>query len=50
MTWHPDVSALILAGGKATRFGGLAKHTIVVDGQTIFERQVALLRPRVKWK
>lgn len=47
MTWHPDVSALILAGGKATRFGGIAKHTIVVDGQTIFERQVALLRPRV---
>jgi molybdopterin-guanine dinucleotide biosynthesis protein A len=42
-----DVSALILAGGKATRFGGIAKHEIVVDGQTIFERQVAVLAPRV---
>jgi molybdenum cofactor guanylyltransferase len=45
--WHPDITALILAGGKATRFGGIAKHAIVVDGQTIFARQVALLRPRV---
>ncbi len=47
MDWHPDVSALILAGGKATRFGGIAKHEIVIGGQTIFARQVALLRPRV---
>jgi molybdopterin-guanine dinucleotide biosynthesis protein A len=45
--WHPDVSALILAGGKATRFGGIAKHALVIDGQTILERQLALLRPRV---
>ena len=29
-----DVSALILAGGKATRFGGIAKHLIVIDGET----------------
>lgn len=42
-----DVSALILAGGKATRLGGIAKHEIVIDGRTIFERQVALLTPRV---
>jgi molybdenum cofactor guanylyltransferase len=42
-----DVSALILAGGKATRFGGIAKHEIVVDGETIFARQVAILAPRV---
>jgi len=42
-----DVSALILAGGKATRFGGVAKHELVVDGQTIFARQVAILAPRV---
>lgn len=47
MSWHPDVSALILAGGKATRLGGVAKHELVVDGQTIFARQVALLAPRV---
>jgi molybdopterin-guanine dinucleotide biosynthesis protein A len=42
-----DVSALILAGGKATRFGGIAKHEIVVDGETIFARQVRVLAPRV---
>jgi molybdenum cofactor guanylyltransferase len=42
-----DVSALILAGGKATRFGGIAKHELVVDGETIFARQVAVLAPRV---
>lgn len=49
-TWHPDISALILAGGRATRLGGVSKHALVVDaadGRTIFERQVALLRPRV---
>src|SRR5689334_11482145 len=43
----PDVSALILAGGRATRFGGIAKHELVIDGQTIFARQVAVLLPRV---
>ena len=42
-----DVSALILAGGKATRFGGIAKHLLVIDGETIFARQVAVLAPRV---
>lgn len=42
------VSALILAGGKATRLGGIAKHEIVVDGSTIFERQVAVLAPSVR--
>lgn len=42
-----DVSALILAGGKATRFGGIAKHLLVIDGETIFARQVAVLASRV---
>jgi len=42
-----DVSALILAGGRATRFGGIAKHELVVEGATIFERQVRVLAPRV---
>jgi molybdopterin-guanine dinucleotide biosynthesis protein A len=42
-----DVSALILAGGKATRFGGIAKHELLVDGQTIVARQTAVLAPRV---
>lgn len=41
------VSALILAGGKATRFGGRAKHAIEIDGETIFARQVRVLAPRV---
>jgi molybdopterin-guanine dinucleotide biosynthesis protein A len=42
-----DVTALILAGGKATRFGGIDKREIVVDGRTIFARQVDALRPLV---
>jgi len=42
-----DVTALILAGGKARRLGGVDKRTLVVDGRTIFERQVAVLAPRV---
>jgi molybdopterin-guanine dinucleotide biosynthesis protein A len=44
---YPGVSALILAGGKARRLGGMAKHAIVIDGKTIFERQVAVLKPLV---
>jgi len=42
-----DVTALILAGGKATRLGGIAKHEIVIGGETIFARQVRVLSPRV---
>jgi molybdopterin-guanine dinucleotide biosynthesis protein A len=42
-----DVSALILAGGKATRLGGVDKSALVVDGRTIFERQVDALRDAV---
>jgi molybdenum cofactor guanylyltransferase len=37
------VTALILAGGKATRLGGVDKRELVVDGRTIFERQVDAL-------
>jgi molybdopterin-guanine dinucleotide biosynthesis protein A len=37
------LSALILAGGRATRFGGVAKHELVIEGRTIFARQVAVL-------
>ena len=32
-------SALILAGGKATRLGGVAKHALLVDGEPILARQ-----------
>jgi molybdopterin-guanine dinucleotide biosynthesis protein A len=42
-----DVTALILAGGKATRLGGIDKRAIVVEGRTIFERQVEALAPCV---
>ena len=42
-----DVAALILAGGKATRLGGIAKHELVIEGATILSRQAAVLSPRV---
>jgi len=42
-----DASALILAGGKATRFGGIAKHLIEIGGETILARQLRVLAPRV---
>lgn len=40
-------TALILAGGRATRLGGIDKSALVVDGETIFARQVRVLAPRV---
>ncbi|MEO8701189.1 MAG: molybdenum cofactor guanylyltransferase [Kofleriaceae bacterium] len=42
-----NVSALILAGGKATRLGGIDKRELRIDGVSIFERQVAVLAPLV---
>jgi molybdenum cofactor guanylyltransferase len=36
-------SAAILAGGQATRFGGRDKGALIVDGQTIRDRQLAVL-------
>jgi molybdopterin-guanine dinucleotide biosynthesis protein A len=36
-------SAAILAGGRATRFGGRDKSALVVSGHTILERQIAEL-------
>jgi|SRR5579871_1915185 len=38
-------SAAILAGGRATRFGGRDKTAIVVEGQTILDRQLRILTP-----
>jgi molybdopterin-guanine dinucleotide biosynthesis protein A len=43
-----DVTALILAGGKATRLGGVDKREVVIDGRTIFARQVEALAPCVR--
>src|SRR5947207_11680922 len=37
-------SAAILAGGRATRFGGRDKSALVVDGRTILDRQIDALR------
>ena len=37
-------SAAILAGGRARRFGGIDKSSLVVDGQTILDRQMAMLQ------
>ena len=42
-----DVSALILAGGRATRLGGVDKRELVVEGRSIFDRQCEVLAPRV---
>src|SRR6266571_1732412 len=40
---HSTRSAAILAGGLASRFGGTDKGALLVDGRTIFDRQVAEL-------
>ncbi len=37
-------SAAILAGGRARRFGGRDKSTLVVEGRTILDRQLEELR------
>ena len=37
-----SISALILAGGRATRMGGIAKHAIVVQGETILARHAGM--------
>ncbi len=42
-----QLSALILAGGRATRIGGIDKRLIEIDGSSIFDRQCAVLAPRV---
>ena len=38
------IAGAILAGGKARRFGGQNKARLIVQGHSIIERQVALLR------
>lgn len=47
MTTPAAITALILAGGRARRMGGVDKRELVVDGRTIFDRQVEVLAPRV---
>ena len=41
------ITALILAGGRASRLGGAEKPALLVGGETIFARQVRVLAPRV---
>ena len=40
-----NVSAAILAGGRAVRFGGQDKGALIVGGRTIRDRQLDALRP-----
>ncbi len=40
---HPTRSAAILAGGRATRFGGRDKSALLVEGRAILDRQLAAL-------
>ena len=44
---HDTRSAAILAGGRATRFGGRDKSALLVDGRAILEHQIAALAPLV---
>ena len=37
------ISAAILAGGRAVRFGGRDKGSLSIDGRTIFDRQIGEL-------
>jgi molybdopterin-guanine dinucleotide biosynthesis protein A len=42
---RPAVTAAILAGGRASRFGGADKSSLVVSGTRIIDRQLAALSP-----
>lgn len=43
-----DLTACILAGGRARRMGGATKPLLLVDGATILSRQRAILTPRTR--
>lgn len=47
MASQVSISALVLAGGRATRMGGIPKHELVVQGETILARQARILRASV---
>ena len=42
---HTGTAAAIIAGGRATRFGGRDKSRLSIGGQSIISRQVAVLQP-----
>src|SRR5207245_11333570 len=43
LSTHVTLSAAILAGGQARRFGGRDKGALLVDGRSIRDRQIAEL-------
>lgn len=43
----PDVTALILAGGRGRRLGGRNKALLTTGGERLIDRVTAVLRPRV---
>jgi len=44
----PDhITGLVLAGGRATRMGGIDKGLVEFDGRALIERAIARLRPQV---
>lgn len=48
MSAGPDLTALILAGGRARRLGGRNKALLVADGQTLVQRLELALAPLVR--
>ncbi len=47
MISRTDLTAVILAGGKSQKSGGVITSTLEVDGRKVLERQAALLKPKV---
>ncbi|MHA7190389.1 molybdenum cofactor guanylyltransferase [Arthrobacter sp. MDT2-16] len=43
MTGTPRFDAIVLAGGRSSRLGGVSKAGLVLDGQTLLERTCAAL-------
>ena len=46
MTAHPPTAIVILAGGRASRMGGIDKCRLPIGGATILHRTLAVLRPQ----
>jgi molybdopterin-guanine dinucleotide biosynthesis protein A len=47
MTQHPDVCALLLAGGQSRRMGGGDKCLMPLGGRPILERIIGIVKPQV---
>jgi molybdopterin-guanine dinucleotide biosynthesis protein A len=44
---HADVTGVVLAGGRATRMGGVDKGLVPVNGQPMIQWVIDVLRPQV---